>query len=376
MNRRENLLAMLRGQNPERLPFFISLTQPASDELKRRTGSEDVVSQLGSDIVQLNPDFGENPATWEEAYAANGISLPANHEILRVGITVAYPENPGAAYHLAQIIHTLKDFDDIVTLERLPWPEPCDQRHYAGVEEQIATIKKQGLVSMLNLTCTIFEDSWYMRGMDNLVSDLMEENEVGCWILDYMTRRSVEVAKAYARAGVDIIWLGDDIGMQQSMLMSPDFWRTHFKPRLQKVIDAARTASSGELFLMYHSDGNIKPVISELFEMGIDILNPVQPECMDVEEILTRYRDKGAFLGMIGTQSTMPNGHPDEVRAAVAQLRRLAADGIRIVCAPTHVIEPDVPWDNIMALAGAPRNLRIPLHQNKPKTEKGNANID
>lgn len=358
MNPRENLLAMLRGEEAERLPFFISLTEPVADQLEERFGSKDANAHLGSDIVQLDPDFSEDPAEWEKAYSAIGVPLPANKDILRVGITFAYPENRGEAYHLAQIFHPLEEVEDISTLEQLPWPDPADPRHYEGIAEEIASIKEQGLVSMVNLTCTIFEDSWYMRGMDNLVGDLMEDDEVGAWILDYMTRRSVEVAKAYARAGVDIIWLGDDIGMQQSMLMSPDFWRAHIKPRLQLVIDAAREAASGELYLMYHSDGNIKPVISELFEMGIDILNPVQPECMDVEEILTQYRDKGAFHGMIGTQSTMPNGSPEDVRAAVEQLRNLAAEGIRIICAPTHVVEPDVPWDNIIALSQANRSLQ------------------
>jgi uroporphyrinogen decarboxylase len=357
MTPRENLLAMLRGEKPRQLPFFISLTEPVADELERRTGCRDLTGPFSSDIVQLDPDFNEDPGLWESAYTANGISLPANHDIQRIGITFAYPENRGKAYHLAQIVHPLEEVEEVSVLERLPWPDPSDPRHYQGVAEAVAAIKRRGLVSMVNLTCTIFEDAWYLRGMNNLVGDLMEEGEVGVWLLDYMTRRSVEVAKAYARAGVDIIWLGDDIGMQQSMLMSPEFWRTHFKPRLQLVIDAAREAATGELYLMYHSDGNIEPVIRELFEMGIDVLNPVQPECMDVETVLTQYRDLGAFCGMIGTQSTLPNGRPEQVQAAVAQLRRLAAEGIRIICAPTHVIEPDVPWENILALVEARRTL-------------------
>jgi uroporphyrinogen decarboxylase len=360
MTPRENLLAMLRGENPERLPFHISLTPPVADMLEARTGSRDPVERLGCDIGQMSADFGEDPAAWAKAYAAIGVQLPSNSEVIRLGITFTYPEKRGAAYHLARFVHTLAEVDSVADLERLPWPDPADPRHYAGVADTVAAFKRRGLAAVLSQQCTVFEDSWYLRGMDNLVEDLMEENEVGQWLLDYMTRRSIEVAKAYAAAGVDVIWLGDDIGMQNGMLMSPAFWRTHFKPRLQQVIDAARAAASGELYLMYHSDGNIEPVIDELFDMGIDILNPVQPECLDVEKILTTYRDRGAFWGMIGTQSTLPHGSPADVRAAVEQLRSLAEDGIRVVCAPTHVVEPDVPWDNVMALVEA---ARVPLRR-------------
>jgi hypothetical protein len=141
---RENLLAMLRGECPQRLPFQISLTPPVADALEARTGSRDPVERLGCDIGQLDPDFSEDPKAWQAAYAAIGVNLPPNHEVIRIGITFVYPETRGTAYHLAQFVHTLADVEDVPQLERLPWPDPADPRHYAGVPEEVAAIKARG----------------------------------------------------------------------------------------------------------------------------------------------------------------------------------------------------------------------------------------
>jgi uroporphyrinogen decarboxylase len=358
MNARENFRAMMYGKSPERLPFQIDLTPPVLDELRTALHTEDPRDELGSEFVMHFADFGETPDKWEEAYADLGINLDDNCEIQRLGITVRYPRNRGKAYHLAQFVHPLSRIETVQQLETLPWPDPADPRHYVNVEASLREVEKREKVNVLGMACTLFEDSWYLRGMEELMEDLIEGNPVGDWLLDYMTERSISVVRAYAQAGVDVVLLGDDIGTQQAMLMAPDFWRRHLKPRLARVIRAVRESATGETWIMYHSDGNIEPVIPELFEMGVDILNPVQPECLDVPGILRRYRDKGAFWGMIGTQTTMPYGRPDDVRNAVAQLVDLAREGIRVVCAPTHVIEPDVPFDNLMTLVKTCRNLK------------------
>jgi uroporphyrinogen decarboxylase len=138
--------------------------------------------------------------------------------------------------------------------------------------------------------------------------------------------------------------------------MSADTWRQHLKPRLKRVIDGIREASgSRKVWVHYHSDGDVTPLIDDLIEAGVDILNPVQPECMDLEAVAAGYQDRLAFCGMIGTQTTMPFGSPDDVRAAVERCRRLHERGARVIVAPTHVLEPDVPWENITAFIDAVR---------------------
>ena len=357
MNPRENFFAMMEGGSPERLPFDIAMTRKMSEELEKRTGTRDEAEALGSHTRPIYPDLNEDADRWREAYAALGVELPEKHTIARCGITMRRPEKETESHF--SLVHTLAEVEEVAELEALPWPDPTDPAHYRDAEAAVEAVKRRGLVSVLNMTCTIFEDSWYLRGMENVLVDLAEEGEVTLWLLDFMTRRSAEVARAYARAGVDVIWLGDDIGSQKSMIMAPDFWRKHFKPRLAEVIREARTGMTDRQYIMYHTDGSVEPVIGDLFDIGVDILNPVQPECMDVRSVLTEYRDRGAFWGMVGTQTTMPHGTKEEVRQAVDFCLEMARQGTRLVCAPTHVIETDVPWENIDALVDSVKEARL-----------------
>jgi uroporphyrinogen decarboxylase len=206
---------------------------------------------------------------------------------------------------------------------------------------------------------TMFEASWYLRGMDNLFADMIEENGIADWLLDWFTEYAIRRALLSVRAGVDIVALGDDVGTQRGMMMSVEFWREHLKPRLKKVIDAVRDAEKEKVYVRYHSDGDIRRIVDDLAEIGVDILNPVQPECMPSGEVISEHKHHLAFWGMIGTQTTMPFGSPDDVRAAVAECAEFAREGAAVIVAPTHVLEPDVPWENIEALVCAVRDQPV-----------------
>ncbi len=167
------------------------------------------------------------------------------------------------------------------------------------------------------------------------------------YVLDRITDNNVFSAQKIAEAGVDMLQVGDDVAMQDRMLMSPGMWRELIKPRLARVIRAARDINP-EIPVWYHSDGAISPIIDDLIEVGVTVLNPVQPECVDMKWVKNKYGDRLAFWGTIGTQTVMPFGTPEDVKRTVKEMIDLFAPGL--VIAPTHVLEPDVPWDNITAL--------------------------
>jgi len=129
-------------------------------------------------------------------------------------------------------------------------------------------------------------------------------------------------------------------------------WRRWFKPRLAQVIQVARRVKP-DLLVEYHTDGYVEPFIPDLIEVGVNVLNPVQPECMNPAEIKHKYGDKLAFSGTVGTQTTMPFGAPQEVRRVVAERIQTVGRGGGLVLAPTRFVEPDVPWQNIEAFFGA-----------------------
>jgi uroporphyrinogen decarboxylase len=207
------------------------------------------------------------------------------------------------------------------------------------------------------MECTIFEIAWYVRSMEELFIDQIERPELAAYLLDRITERKEFMAGRFAEAGVDIIRFGDDIATQRGPMMSLAMWREWYKPRLARVVQAAKTANPSVL-AMYHSDGQYEPFMDDLIEIGVDVLNPIQPECLDPAALKLKYGDRASFWGTIGTQTTMPFGTVAEVREIVRQRIDTVGRGGGLVIAPTHVLEPEVPVDNLLALAEETRAYR------------------
>jgi uroporphyrinogen decarboxylase len=136
------------------------------------------------------------------------------------------------------------------------------------------------------------------------------------------------------------------------MLLSPATWRKWLKPRLEKIISGARAIKPDVVFF-YHSDGYVEPIIPDLIEIGINALNPVQPECMDPAKLKQQYGSKLAFWGTIGIQHTLPFGTPEDVEAEVKARIETVGKGGGLYLSPNHVIAPEVPHENLFALVRA-----------------------
>jgi uroporphyrinogen decarboxylase len=152
-----------------------------------------------------------------------------------------------------------------------------------------------------------------------------------------------------SRGKIDLILSGGDIGTQRGMMLSPDLWRKHIKPYSSQLI---RTFKDMGLMTMYHSCGGIVPVIDDFIEMGLDILDPIQPlaKDMDAVSLKERFGNRVAFHGGIDEQELLPYGTVDDVRRETARIMEvLGSDGAYIVC-PAHCIQPDTPPENVMAL--------------------------
>jgi uroporphyrinogen decarboxylase len=132
-------------------------------------------------------------------------------------------------------------------------------------------------------------------------------------------------------------------------MFQPELWRDVMKPRWAKVMAAAR-AIKPDIQIWYHSDGNLEVILDDLVEIGVTILNPVQPECMDPVALRKRYGKGLAFDGCVGTQTTFPFGTPQDMRDRVRELAD-TLDGLNggLMLSPTHVLEPEVPAENVEA---------------------------
>jgi len=348
MTSRENVLRALRRDNPESVPFEFVLCPAHIENFKRKTGTEDYMSYYDFPLryVELNPtrlktDFsvfydelpaGAEPLNWNPEWGVLGVQ--------------------GSTAHFQEMLHPMKNFDSTEQIEAYPWPDFTADYRWEGIPAKVKQLKDNDLIAVAAMQMTVFEVSWYLRGMDKFMMDLVINRDFADALMDKIIDIRVEMAKRYAQAGFDILMLGDDVSTQEGMMLSPELWRETQKWRLEKVIKAAKQVNP-EILIFYHGDGNLQTIIPDLIEIGVEILNPVQPECMNPIEIKRLYGDRLSFWGTLGTQTTMPFGTPEQVKQTCRELIEQVGKGGGLLLAPTHVLEPDVPWENIEAFLEA-----------------------
>lgn len=348
MTQRENLLSLFRRQGYEHPTYDFFLCPSLYETFKEKTGEADYWEyfnfpyRFAANLILPETDKSVFLAYYDE-------ELHPNTHIDSWGIA----REPGSkeAMHMTRMRHPLAKIDSLEEMKSYPFPD-FSKGNFDHQAKSVEEIHKKGLAAFAGMGCTIWETAWYMRSMEELMTDMITEDPKAEFLLDTVTESSCINAAAFARANVDVISIGDDIGMQHTIMMSQVMYRTWLKPRIKKVIDAAK-AVKPDVLIMYHSCGYIKPFIEDLIEVGVDILDPVQPECMSFEELHREFGDRLSFHGTIGTQTTMPFGTPEEITREVHKNLKIAGEKGGLMCAPTHLLEPEVPWENILAFVEA-----------------------
>jgi len=336
---RERILRAVRRQVPDRVP--VTLAYGHIDELCRLSGHPEMIGKLRQD--QQTVEFHPGRLRPEQLGPYVGEAPPGvNFDDWGIGW---YSSSTAAT---SGFIHPLANATSAEEVRHFPFPDLTERWRHEDLERDVAALHAQGVAAVGQMSQTIFEVAMLMRGVQRLLVDFLESPALVTTLLDRITDVRCFQAKRLAQAGVDILRLGDDVGSQRGMIMSPGTWRRWLKPRLRRVIESA-AAVRPDLPIKYHSDGNVKAIIPELCEVGVTILNPVQPEAMDPAALKQAYGQRLAFWGTIGTQSLLPFGTPEQVRSTVRFMVRTVGEGGGLVLAPTHSIEPDVPWDNILA---------------------------
>lgn len=355
MTPRERVRTAMSRRKPDKVPKTASFT-PAVHEMYR----QHVATELGIDLsdpeqaarIPSPADYfgmevrgvgfrGPNKLPDFSAYYEE--ELPEGTNFNEYGTAHV----PGEFYHFTRYRFPLERAGSLKDYESYPWPDFTPAYRHQHLEADVARLHAQNWY-VTGGVGHIFEHAWQIRSMEKLFEDMMVRPDMARYLLDRLAEDRAFQARRCAEAGVDCLICGDDVGMQDRMMMSPAMWREWFKPRWQYVWQVAKKANP-EVQLWYHSDGYIEPIIPDLVEIGLEILNPVQPECMDPVRLKRQWGDKLAFWGCVGTQTVMPFGTPEEVRATVKWLIDTVGEGGGLLLAPTHVLEPDVPWENILA---------------------------
>ena len=353
---RDRVLTALSREQPDRCPMQVSFTP----EFARRLRSELELDGR----VEHNPHGGGNTYHLERAIEEDMLLTSvgwansyyqSDHNYVDewgVGWTVSPYETPfGTGHYTEMASHPLDDDDAI---GRYRPPDPARPELYRDAGWVVREFGRDYFIVGVTVT-TIFETAWALRGLERLMLDLVTDPDLAGVILDIPFHYHLAAARQLTALGVDMIWTGDDVGGQSAMLISPAMWRRFLKPRMARFVAEVKGVNPG-VRVAYHSDGVIDPIIPDLIEIGIDVLNPIQPACVDPAQLKRQYGDKLCFWGSIDEQHTLPFGTPDDVRREVATRLDTIGRGGGLIIGPTHHVQLDTPMENFRAMIDAIKN--------------------
>jgi len=354
MRHRERVLMALNHTAPDRCPMQISFTPEFADRLSAdlQLRGQGLHNPHGGGNTyelerMLDQDMLLTSVGWVNGYYQDGYQNVDSYQD-EWGVTwktIEYETRYGKGKYTEPSGPPLAD-DRI--LESYTAPDPNRPELYVEAERVIRSYKDEYWIVGVTPT-TIFESAWALRGYEQLMMDLALRPDVAERVLDIPYRYHLTVTQRLAQLGVDMIWLGDDVGGQSSMLMSPAMWRKFFKPRMAQLI-ASLKAINPQLEIAYHTDGVVYPIISDLIDIGIDVLNPIQPAAMDPVRLNKEYGDRLCFWGSLDIQRTLPFGTPADVRAEViTRLKTIGGNG-GLIIGPTHNLQLDTPIENFWAM--------------------------
>ena len=263
--------------------------------------------------------------------------------------------------------HEYDGYGDLWRIDRLPWhlekpalaqPSlegylfPAPEKFHRPDWKELAyrTIaESQDSFAVANLGWGLFERSWNMRGFENFLVDAVSEVEFVEELLDKLMNLYLSFVEYTADLPVDAIFFGDDWGHQQGVILGPRRWRKLLKPRWAQVYAAVH--ARGKL-VIHHSCGSVAEIMPDIIDIGIDVLESVQPEAagMNPYELKQKWGDKITFWGCLGSQSTAMFGTPDEIRREVRQLRHEMGAGGGFILAPAKPLKPGTPLENAVAI--------------------------
>ena len=350
MKHRDRVLMVLNNEIPDRCPMQISFTPEFAARLAKEI-------DLGSDKIH-NPHGGGNTYELERVLDqdllltsvgwANSYYQDADEYVDEWGIgwrSVEYSTPYGIGRYTEFPHHPLAEDDAVDSYQP---PDPNRPELYEEAEWVLNKFKDEYWIVGVTVT-TIFETAWALRGYEQMLTDLALKPDLAERILDIPYQYHLAAAKKLTQMGVDMIWVGDDIGAQDAMLISPKMWRRFLKPRMANFIAEVKSINP-QVKVAYHSDGLIYPIIPDLIEIGLDVLNPIQPASMDPAWLKKEYGDQLCFWGSIDEQHTLPFGSAADVRAEVqTRLETLGKNG-GLIIGPTHHVQLDTPLANFWAM--------------------------
>lgn len=375
MNSRERVITTLNHKEPDRVPLDIGSTDVTGITLgaykgllgywekpQKDTKFVDIVQQ----IVEIDEEilrefrvdtrgvFPNLPSSWQLRINDGNTHTSFVDEW---GIKWVMPKKYGKYYDMSS--HPLSGEITVKEIENYPWPNPKNDQRFKGVRDRLCQLRNTTLYALLHggaLGAGMFELALWLRGFEDFYCDLVTNPGRACALLDKVVDLKIQYwGKALEEFGeyVDIIVEWDDLGAQETSLISPQMYKKYIKPRHRKLFSAIKKASPKRIYIFLHSCGSIYDLIPDLIEVGVDIINPVQVGAKKMgPEVLKREFSKDIVFwgGGIDTQKTLPYGTKQQIIDEVKRRIEELAPGGGFVFSAIHNIQPDVPPENIMTM--------------------------
>ena len=300
MTPHERVMTTLRHQEPDRVPFNMRLVAEVRDLFKRETGQIDFEAWLGCEVRYVSLGLPQCP---EGTPAREWTPLPTEQQIAQVADRV-------------------------------------EQHHAADLAVCSA------------YACGVYEQAKHWIGPEATIIGPYAEPKTFVEVLDEITDWKASVYAAYAEAGVDIVWMGDDLGTQRSLVMSPTQYRDWYRPRHEHIVDRIRRAQP-DVRIVFHCCGHVTPLIPDLIDIGIDVLEAVQAETMDIAALKREFGRDISFWGAVGAQSVLARTTPEQVIEGVRRTLEVMAPGGGYIAAPCHTLTEEIPWPSVLAFRDA-----------------------
>jgi uroporphyrinogen decarboxylase len=346
MKSKERVRTALSKMLPDRVPIYADFVPEVTGKLMdvMKIFSEPELSiALGNDMIMTAHGI------------CRGYFLKDDEEYTcEWGCKWKYFSN-GAGRHPEIVNHPLENDEDGILLKQYRIPDPYEDTQYEGLRQIIRKFGEDYWI-VGALTCSIFDAAWYLRGMQTFMEDLYTNKDYANELINKVIEYPLAAGRKLAELGVDMIWLGDDVGMQQGMLISPDLWREVVKPRIAMLIKEFKKVNS-QVKIAYHSCGDIRKIIPDFIEIGLDVLNPIQPLSMNPAVLKDLYGDNLSFWGSVDVQETLPKGTKDEIRNEVELRMKTIGKGGGLILSPAHTIQADTSVENVLAFYEAAREF-------------------
>lgn len=371
LSSRKRVSTALEHEKPDRIPIDFWAVEAVKESLKRLLDiqkEEDLLKRLGVDIRRIDSRYigPKERDSRKPKYGGYEDSIRKGQYDSYTNIFgIGFEEIEGKLVKELQLsFWPLRDVRDISQVEEYGWPS-ADWFDRSKIKSEIERLNSSGeywIQYDQKGYQGVFETAWAMRGFEQFLMDLIVNPELACKIMDKIAEFQIEDILRTLEAAedqIDMVYISDDLGGQDGMILSPQIWREYVRPREERIIKVIKDNYSS-VRIMYHSCGSIIPVVKDLLEIGVDILNPLQLRAkgMNPGELKRRYGDRLCFHGGMDLQSILPYGTEREIRVEVKRLIDILGEQGGYIFGPSEFIQPDTSPGDILAMYEAAREYR------------------